>query len=186
MNAEWYYVGTFGQLGPLTLDQMRELASDGVINRDTYVWRTGMSNWMYAEHVSELLSSLGNAAMMAAPPPPPTPNTPVTPAAQRYGVTPSIPQSSAPYGSTLPAPTFFDQGYYPVLPTSDKSRIAAGVLQFIIPGVGRMYLGYWAQGIIQLITVPICGLGAIWSYVDGVLMLCGSTKVDGYGRSLRD
>jgi hypothetical protein len=49
-----------------------------------------------------------------------------------------------------------------------------------------MYLGYLAQGVIQLLTTPLCGAGALWSYIDGIAILCGSTKLDGYGRVLKD
>ena len=88
-----------------------------------------------------------------------------------------------PYGTNAPAPYQMNTLN---LPVSDKSRIAAGVLQLIIPGVGRMYLGYLAQGVIQLLTTPLCGAGALWSYIDGIAILCGSTKLDGYGRVLKD
>src|SRR5579859_2938673 len=40
--GEWYYIGHYGQLGPLTREQIDELVTGGVISRDTYVWRAGM------------------------------------------------------------------------------------------------------------------------------------------------
>lgn len=56
-----------------------------------------------------------------------------------------------------------------------------------VPGVGRMYLGYWAQGVIQLVvTIVTCGVLWIWPFIDGILMLAGSVKLDGYGRRLED
>ena len=50
-----------------------------------------------------------------------------------------------------------------------------------------MYLGYLAYGVMQLI-LTICSFGTlwIWSFVDGVIMLSGGLKHDGYGRVLSD
>lgn len=68
---------------------------------------------------------------------------------------------------------------------SDRSRIAAGILNLVIPGVGRMYLGYMAHGVLQLI-LSLCGVGYIWSIIDGIIILTGGVKLDGYGRRLMD
>jgi len=83
-----------------------------------------------------------------------------------------------------PTPT---SSNYPVFATvrSDKSRTAGGVLQLIIPGVGRMYLGYTAIGVLQLILTP-CGVGWLWSIIDGVIILAGGFRMDGYGRQLNE
>ncbi|GBE66209.1 hypothetical protein MFM001_26710 [Mycobacterium sp. MFM001] len=84
---------------------------------------------------------------------------------------------------------------------SDKSRVAAGGLQllgfFIVPGVGRLYLGYTAIGATQLIlwvvgiatTILFIGFAlilgvAIWSLVDGIIILSGSVR-DPQDRVLR-
>lgn len=73
------------------------------------------------------------------------------------------------------------------LPKSDRSRVLAGVLQLIIPGTGRMYLGYAAQGVLQLFLTPFgCGVGWLWSVIDGLIILTGGVKLDGYGRRLND
>ena len=68
---------------------------------------------------------------------------------------------------------------------SDRSRIAAGVLQLVIPGVGRMYLGYVAIGVLQLLT-SMCGIGVIWSWIDALIILTGGVRYDGYMRRLDD
>jgi TM2 domain-containing membrane protein YozV len=65
---------------------------------------------------------------------------------------------------------------------SDRSRAIAGLLQ-VIPGVGRMYLGYWAHGVLQLVFT-MCGIGLFWSWIDGLIILAGGVKLDGYGRRL--
>ena len=70
---------------------------------------------------------------------------------------------------------------------SDKSRIAAGLLQIIFPafGIGRIYLGYVGIGIAQIILAFFCcGVGAIWGVIDGIYILCGGTKTDADGQRL--
>ncbi|MBW4721161.1 DUF1707 domain-containing protein [Saccharothrix obliqua] len=68
-------------------------------------------------------------------------------------------------------------------PLSDKSRIAAGVLQLVLPfGIGRFYIGDTGMGIAQLLTCGGCG---IWSLVDGIILLVNG-GTDSQGRRLRD
>ena len=70
---------------------------------------------------------------------------------------------------------------------SDRSRTVAGILNIIVPGIGRLYLGYSALGVIQLVaTILSCGLLYVWGVIDGILMLTGQVKIDGYGRILKD
>jgi TM2 domain-containing membrane protein YozV len=196
---DWYYIGHYGQLGPLSTAQIEELVRDGVVERQTYVWREGMPNWCPAGEAMELQRAF-IANTISTPPPIPS-GPPPGPGPQR----PTIP--SAPFstpGAPPPAPTFAPNSppmqqmmpsynfapapmYAPVqfLPVSDRSRVLAGVLNIILPGVGRMYLGYVAQGVVQLLTTIFCGVGYIWALVDGILMLTGHTKIDGYGRILQ-
>lgn len=154
---EWYYAGKYGPLGPLSESQMIELAESGVIEKDTYVWKAGMPDWVLAETVPELQRFLKSPQI----PPPllPTPSR----------STPKSPRD---------APS-------PALPKSPCNRILAGILQ-VIPGVGRIYLGYLAIGILQLLTA-LCtgGLLSIWSWIDGIIILLGGVRYDGYGRILR-
>ena len=61
-----------------------------------------------------------------------------------------------------------------------KNIILAGVLNLIIPGVGRLYLGYIGTGIAQLL-LSFIGVGAIWSFIDAIIMFTGGVTVDGSG-----
>ena len=70
-----------------------------------------------------------------------------------------------------------------------KSKMAAGLLQIFLGGlgIGRFYLGYTGVGVAQLIiTICTCGFGAIWGFVDGILILTGSPNVDANGVPLSD
>ncbi len=42
----WYYVENGQQKGPVTQDQLDELARQGTIKADSLVWTNGMANWL--------------------------------------------------------------------------------------------------------------------------------------------
>ena len=167
--GDWYYIGHYGQLGPLTRDQINELIEAEVISHETYVWKVGMSEWIPAGRVVELSVHFMSKAPSLSPPPPPT--GPVFQQQQQTRQDFNRPQVYASY-----PPNF-------VTLKSDKSRALAGILQLIIPGIGRIYLGYAAYGVLQLVF-SLCGVGWIWSFVDGIFILAGGVRYDGYGRRL--
>jgi hypothetical protein len=177
-QADWYYVGHYGQLGPLTFEQVSELARDGVISPDTFVWKPGMRDWLQAQDVADLRPLVAGVPAELLPPPMPTslsrsPAPPAAPMAQTYAPSYSgISQSSW---------TYLEAG----VPKSDKNRVTAGLLN-LLPGFGRFYMGYAAHGALQLVTAFLCGIGFVWSIVDGIYILMGGVKYDGYGRVLQD
>lgn len=193
---EWYYIGHYGQLGPLTKEQMDELIEGGVILSDTYVWKSGMAQWQTADTVGELQAALRASAPFVAPPPPPMAPDPPRPQAppSRSAVFPSSSQPPRPYQMNpgpgpmpqVSAVYFRSELAYPAS-RSDRSRVLAGVLQLFIPGVGRMYLGYYAIGTLQLIFA-LCSFGLfhLWSIIDGIVILSGGVKFDGFGRVLAE
>lgn len=64
-----YYYATNGtQHGPVTFEQMQSLFASRAINRDSLVWKQGMSAWTALKEVEELKSFLGGNT----PPPLPT------------------------------------------------------------------------------------------------------------------
>ena len=156
----WYYVGQFGQLGPLSEDQMLELIESQVITRETFVWKDGMQDWVHAASIPAF------ARVMAPSGPPPVPT------GRGLKVRATAPTFGDSLVEAAPGPT---------------SRLAGGVMQFFIPGLGRLYMGYLALGLLQLIgTIMTCGFLYPWSFIDGILILLGHVPVDGYGRPLRD
>jgi TM2 domain-containing membrane protein YozV len=98
------------------------------------------------------------------------------------------------YGYQQPFPAGY--GYDPAapygieprsgIPYSDKSKLIAGLLQVLLPlGIGRFYMGQNGLGIAQLlVTVFTCGIGAIWPFIDGIIILVGDPR-DVHGRPLR-
>jgi len=69
-------------------------------------------------------------------------------------------------------------------PLSDKSRMAAGLLQFFLGhfGIGRFYLGYTTIGVFQLLTFGGC---YIWAFIDAIMIITGKVP-DAQGRTLRE
>jgi TM2 domain-containing membrane protein YozV len=68
-----------------------------------------------------------------------------------------------------------------------KSRIAAGLLGILLPGLGihRFYLGFIGIGILQIVVTFItCGFGAIWGFIEGIVLLAGGMDRDAQGHPL--
>lgn len=77
--------------------------------------------------------------------------------------------------------------YQPV--DTRKSRVVAGILQVFLgwAGVGRFYLGYNGIAIAQIIvSLFTCGLGTIWPFIDGILILANQVPTDADGVPLKD
>lgn len=89
-----------------------------------------------------------------------------------------------------PAPYSAGQPYaQPINPiyTTPKSRLAAGLLGIFLGGLGihSFYLGETTKGVIQIIvTMVTCGLGSLWGFIEGILLIAGVINVDGYGNPL--
>jgi TM2 domain-containing membrane protein YozV len=115
----------------------------------------------------------------SVPPPPPPP--PPSPGYAGY-TQPGLPAGA--YGVSSQAP----YGLHPVtgIPYSDKSKVVAGLLQIFLPfGIGRFYIGDNRTGVLQLVvTVLTCGIGSLWSLIDGIIMLATDSK-DAQGYMLR-
>ncbi len=76
------------------------------------------------------------------------------------------------------------------LPKGDpvKSKIIAALLGIFLGlfGAGRFYLGYYKIGILQMvITIATLGVGVIWPFVDGIMILTGNVMKDAQGRPLK-
>lgn len=97
------------------------------------------------------------------------------------------PTSRAPAGSAPPTvggppPPY---AYHPAA----RSRIAAGLFGIFLGSLGihRFYLGYIGLGIIQIIVTLITfGIGGIWGFIEGIVILAGGFKTDARGVPLRE
>ncbi len=68
VQTQYYYALNGQQTGPVTIDVLKDLFAKRVINKDSLVWKQGMSNWTALQEVEELKSFLGGNT------PPPLPN----------------------------------------------------------------------------------------------------------------
>ena len=68
VQTMYYYATNGTQHGPVTFEQMQSLFASRAINRDSLVWKQGMSAWTALKDVEELKSFLGGNT----PPPLPT------------------------------------------------------------------------------------------------------------------
>jgi TM2 domain-containing membrane protein YozV len=101
-------------------------------------------------------------------------------------------QPYPPPSTAYPDPTA-PFGRHPITgePYSDKQKLVAGLLQLLgifgIVGIGRMYLGQVALGVLQLVVgLVTCAVGAlIWGVIDAILILTDKVR-DSNGRPLRD
>lgn len=65
--AEWHTIVNNQQSGPYSHSQLQQMVLAGVVTKETYVWRSGMPNWVFAGQVQELDSLF----ITNTPPPPP-------------------------------------------------------------------------------------------------------------------
>lgn len=54
MGEEWSYVRGGQKLGPVSLETLKQMVSDGTLGREDLVWRPGMENWVSAASVPEI------------------------------------------------------------------------------------------------------------------------------------
>lgn len=68
-----------------------------------------------------------------------------------------------------------------------KSKMAAGLLGIFLGGWGvhSFYLGNIKKGILQIVvSLVTCGFGALWGFIEGILILCGKIDRDANGNLL--
>ena len=79
-------------------------------------------------------------------------------------------------------------GYYnPNMPVQPKSKLVAGLLGIFLGGFGvhNFYLGYTSKAVIQIIVSLItCGIGSLWGFIEGILIIAGSINTDANGMPL--
>ena len=76
MTAEWYYGEGKEQKGPVTQEQLTELARKGVLTPQSLVWKEGLSGWVKASTVAGLFPSQTSAPVPPAMPPLPASGPP--------------------------------------------------------------------------------------------------------------
>ncbi len=71
----------------------------------------------------------------------------------------------------------------------NKSKMIAGLLGIFLGawGVHNFYLGFTKKAVIQIIvSIVTCGIGGLWGFIEGIMILCGKQAVDANGNALTD
>lgn len=113
------------------------------------------------------------------------------PTGQYQGQNPYPPGPPPGYYQQPGPPNPYQQGYPAPYGWAPKSRLAAGLLGIFLGGLGvhRFYLGYTSIGVVQLlVTLFTFGAGAIWGFVEGIMILAGAQtfRTDARGMPLRE
>jgi hypothetical protein len=123
MVAEWYYTEQGQRRGPVTWQQLQQLAQSGKLRPVDLVWKAGMAQWSPASSQP----SLFNATAPAAPAPSPAPAAPPppAPAAPEPRAWASAPNKPAPT-ATIPSPEPFATASAPSKPAPAATTPSPG------------------------------------------------------------
>lgn len=69
--TQWYYKKDGEKQGPVTSEQLKELATSGELQRTDSVWREGMIKWAKAKAIKGLFAAVANNPTEPPPVPPP-------------------------------------------------------------------------------------------------------------------
>lgn len=72
-NVQYHISVNGAQAGPYNMQQLAQMAQNGQLTLQTYVWKQGMPNWAFAKDVPELTSLFAPPVPGSIPPPPPMP-----------------------------------------------------------------------------------------------------------------
>lgn len=126
MSAEqqWHYADSAGQeLGPVSADQLQQLAASGQINGETNVWTEGLEAWVPASQVDGLLPN----TPATAPPPIPAQAPPLHTPQINLG------PGSVTQPGTAPAPYIYQKPK-----KSPLKWIVLGIIGVVVIGFGIM------------------------------------------------
>ena len=79
--------------------------------------------------------------------------------------------------------------YQPPMNYVPKSRLLAGLLGIFLGGIGvhNFYLGFTTRAVVQIVvTLITCGVGSIWGFIEGILIICHQINLDAYNFPLKD
>lgn len=70
-----------------------------------------------------------------------------------------------------------------------KSKLVAGLLGIFLGayGIHNFYLGFTKKAVIQIVvSLVTCGVGGLWGFIEGIMILCGKITTDAQGFLLKD
>jgi TM2 domain-containing membrane protein YozV len=99
------------------------------------------------------------------------------------GVNPATGQTQVPPTQPFQTEGTIPPGY------QQKSKMVAGLLGIFLGGLGvhQFYLGNNQAGVIRIVvSVVTCGIGSIWGFIEGIMILTGTPDKDANGVPLSD
>jgi len=174
-----FYVSINGEAtGPCDMSRLRQLIIAGQLTRNSYVWKEGMQNWVFASTVRELES-----LFTTTPPPPPQQTTPPLPA-QATSAPPAQATSAPPAQTTQSPPPQTTQS---PSPKTTPTPVSQQQEQF---DDGWFELGasfyMWDWDILEKVFTPSVGFNiAGISYFDNTIGVGAyGNLIYGFGRGL--
>ena len=73
MSTQWYYAKNGQKCGPVSSQQLQQLAVSGQLRCNDRVWKEGLAEWVPAEKLKGLFPAAGMASPSQSLSPPPTP-----------------------------------------------------------------------------------------------------------------
>lgn len=66
----------------------------------------------------------------------------------------------------------------PQEPQKENKKLAAGILAILVGALGihKFYLGYTKEGILQILSNLLCGLGSLIGLIEGIIYLTKSDQ----------
>jgi len=61
MDGKWFYVQGSEKIGPVDKSEIEDLFGKGKILKDTYVWTSGLENWIFLEEAGEFSNLFSSA-----------------------------------------------------------------------------------------------------------------------------
>ncbi len=126
MASQWYYAQGGQQLGPVTSEQLKQLAQTGQLNPTDLIWKDGLAEWTPARKVAGLFSTAAAASHAANSAAPAAVATAPTPA---YAAPLPAPPAYSPATSTQPPgayPAAASTGYAAGSASTDYPQAAYG------------------------------------------------------------
>lgn len=101
MAQEWYYAQGDQKIGPVSVKELKQAATDGTLQPTDLVWTEGMKEWKEARSVKGLAGLWATQPTVAMTSPPPAPARRVVPAAKPVAV--ALRPKATSTGATDPA-----------------------------------------------------------------------------------
>lgn len=67
-SVQYYYASNGAQAGPVSFEQLQYLFANRTVNKDTLIWKAGLSAWKELQQIDELKSFLGGNTPPPLPP----------------------------------------------------------------------------------------------------------------------